>query len=215
MVLQFATTSMEAAGLGLWSGLDCGVHLPHAFDRLCLGCGRCDPKSRNLVGARHQRRAEHGLERHFLCIEESNLGFYRTRHILVQYSGFDLCFRRRIAHRRFSTITVYLLGHGGGASEFPSHEVEPRMSFEALYQSGNIAYIILALMLGEAVLLSRFFKRLPGLLTGLIAGACFVLALRAALLQQHWTVIGSFLALAFVFHVTEVWQWLRLTKTQP
>jgi MFS superfamily sulfate permease-like transporter len=88
------------------------------------------------------------------------------------------------------------------------------MSFEALYQSGNIAFVILVLMAVEAVLLSRFFKRLPGLLTGLVAGACFVLALRAALLQQSWMVIGSFLALAFVFHVTEVWQWLRLTKTQ-
>jgi MFS superfamily sulfate permease-like transporter len=88
------------------------------------------------------------------------------------------------------------------------------MSFEALYQSGNIAYVILALMVVEALVLARYFRRLPGLLTGLFAGACFVLALRAALLQQSWMMIGSFLALAFVFHVTEVWQWLRLTKTQ-
>jgi hypothetical protein len=88
------------------------------------------------------------------------------------------------------------------------------MSFEALYQSGNIAYVILALMVIEALVLARYFRRLPGLLTGLFAGACFVLALRAALLQQSWMMIGSFLALAFVFHVTEVWQWLRLTKPQ-
>jgi hypothetical protein len=87
------------------------------------------------------------------------------------------------------------------------------MSFEALYQSGNVAYIILAIMAAEAVLLSRYFKRLPGLFTGLLAGACFVLALRAALLQQNWTTVALFLALAFVFHVTEIWQWLRLTKT--
>jgi MFS superfamily sulfate permease-like transporter len=89
------------------------------------------------------------------------------------------------------------------------------MSFEVLYSSGNIAYVILALMALEALLLSRFFKRLPGLLTGLLAGACFVLALRAALLQQGWEIIASFLALAFAFHVTEVWQWLRLTKHRP
>jgi hypothetical protein len=88
------------------------------------------------------------------------------------------------------------------------------MSFEELYRNGNIAFIILAVMAVEAVLLARFFKRLPGLLTGLLAGACFVLALRAALLQQSWVTVAAFLALAAVFHVTEVWQWLRLTKPQ-
>jgi hypothetical protein len=88
------------------------------------------------------------------------------------------------------------------------------MSFESLFQSGHIALVILAIMALEAVVLARYFKRLPALFAGLAAGACLVLALRAALLQQGWIMISIFLSLSFVFHVTEIRQWLRLIKTQ-
>ncbi len=89
------------------------------------------------------------------------------------------------------------------------------MSFEALFQSGHIAFIILAIMALEGIFLARYFKRLPAMFAGLGAGACLVLALRAALLQQGWAMIALFLSLSFVFHITEIRQWLRLLKHQP
>lgn len=89
------------------------------------------------------------------------------------------------------------------------------MTMEPLFQSGHIAFVILAVMALEALILARYFKRLPAMFAGLGAGACLVLALRAALLQQGWTMIAIFLALSFVFHITEIRQWLRLLKYQP
>jgi hypothetical protein len=88
------------------------------------------------------------------------------------------------------------------------------MSMEALFQSGNIAVIILAIMAAEVLVLAKLFKWSPALYAGLAAGACLVLALRAALLQQDWIIIAFFLALSFMFHLTELWQWRRLTKHQ-
>jgi MFS superfamily sulfate permease-like transporter len=84
------------------------------------------------------------------------------------------------------------------------------MSIETLFQSGTIAFVILAVMLAEAVFFARYFKRFPSMITGLAAGACLVLALRAALVGQGWFVIATFLALSFVFHLMEIRQWLRL-----
>lgn len=89
------------------------------------------------------------------------------------------------------------------------------MSFEALFQSGNIAVLIIAIMLAEALFFARYTKRFPGMLAGLAAGACLVLAMRSALLQQPWTSIAIFLSLSFVFHVLEILQWLRVTKHSP
>jgi MFS superfamily sulfate permease-like transporter len=86
------------------------------------------------------------------------------------------------------------------------------MNFESLFQSGNIALVIIAVMLVEVILLQRYIKLFPGMLAGLAAGACLVLALRAALLQQSWTIVAIFLALSFVFHILEILQWLRLAK---
>jgi hypothetical protein len=88
------------------------------------------------------------------------------------------------------------------------------MSFETLFQSGNVAFIILAVMALEGFIFARYFKRLPAMFFGLAAGACLVLALRAALLQQGWAMIAIFLALSFVFHIMEIRQWLRLAKSQ-
>jgi hypothetical protein len=86
------------------------------------------------------------------------------------------------------------------------------MSFDSLFQSGNIALVIIAIMVVEAVLLLGLIKRFPGIFFGLAAGGCIVLALRAALLQQSWTSIALFLGLSFVFHALEIVQWLRLAK---
>ena len=89
------------------------------------------------------------------------------------------------------------------------------MSLESLFTSGNVAFLIVAVMLAEALFFARYVKRFPGILAGLAAGACLVFALRAALLQQGWTSIAFFLALSFVFHALEILQWLRLAKHQP
>jgi hypothetical protein len=86
------------------------------------------------------------------------------------------------------------------------------MSPETLFQSGGIAFVVLAVMAFEALMLARYMRRLPVILGGLGAGACLVLALRAALLQQGWAMIALFLALSFVFHAFEVVQWLRQAR---
>jgi hypothetical protein len=86
------------------------------------------------------------------------------------------------------------------------------MSLEPFFQSGSITYVILAVMLAEGLFLARYFKRFPGMISGLAAGASLVLALRAALIGQGWIVIAAFLTLSFVFHLMEIWQWLRLAK---
>ena len=89
------------------------------------------------------------------------------------------------------------------------------MSLESLFTSGNVVFLIVAVMLAEALFFARYVKHFPGILAGLAAGACLVFALRAALLQQAWTSIAFFLALSFVFHALEILQWLRLAKQQP
>jgi 4-hydroxybenzoate polyprenyltransferase len=83
---------------------------------------------------------------------------------------------------------------------------------ETLFQSGHIVFLILLIMLAEALLFAPFFKRLPGMALGLAAGACLLLALRAALLQQVWTTIALFLSLSFIFHIMEIRQWLHHIK---
>lgn len=88
------------------------------------------------------------------------------------------------------------------------------MSFEALFQSGDIAFALLAIMLVEALALAVYARRFPGILLGLAAGACLILALRASLLQQSWQMIALFLVMSFVFHIVEIAQWLRLARHQ-
>lgn len=88
------------------------------------------------------------------------------------------------------------------------------MSLEALFQSGDITYLFIAVMAVEALLFAGCFKRIPGLFAGLAAGACLVLALRSALLDQPWTFVAFFVSLSFVFHVMEIRQWLRHPKPQ-
>lgn len=86
------------------------------------------------------------------------------------------------------------------------------MSFESFYQSGQVTYLIIAVMVVEIIYFARDFKRNARLLAGLAAGVCLVLALRAALLQQSWTMVAFFVLLSFGFHILELLQWLRPQK---
>jgi hypothetical protein len=79
--------------------------------------------------------------------------------------------------------------------------------------SGEITLIILAILSAEALLYLLFFKRLRKMLATLGAGACLVLALRAALIGQGSSVVASFLSVGFIFHVVEIWQWLKMSKS--
>jgi hypothetical protein len=85
---------------------------------------------------------------------------------------------------------------------------------EGFVLSGAVAWLMLAVMLAEIVVLARLWRRLPVMLWGLLAGAALVLALRAAVLDHGAAWIVAFISLSFVFHVLEVRQWLRLAK-QP
>jgi hypothetical protein len=84
--------------------------------------------------------------------------------------------------------------------------------FEQLFESGTIALLMLAVIAAEALFFARHFAKFPGIILGLGAGAAMVLALRAALLHQGWLVVWGFVCLSLVFHLAEIWSWLRLTR---
>ncbi len=81
--------------------------------------------------------------------------------------------------------------------------------------SGYVTLVMLAILAAEAFFFVVFWKRLRGLWATLAAGASLVLALRAALLQHETREIALWLSCSFVFHVLEVWQWLKMSKSQP
>lgn len=81
--------------------------------------------------------------------------------------------------------------------------------------SGTIAVVILAILTVEVFAYAFYFKRLRKMLPSLFAGGCVVLAMRAALLHHSNSEIGIFLAFGFIFHILEVWQWLKMSKHQP
>jgi len=86
---------------------------------------------------------------------------------------------------------------------------------EDLISSGLITLVMLAILGAEAVFYIFYFKRLRRMLATLAAGACLVMALRAALLHHSTLELASFLALAFISHLMEVWQWLKMSKYLP
>ena len=88
------------------------------------------------------------------------------------------------------------------------------MQLEDLIGSGFITLVILFILAAEAVFYVFFFRRMRGLLATLAAGACLVLALRAALLHHASNELALFLMLGFVFHILEVWQWLKMSTPQ-
>jgi hypothetical protein len=89
------------------------------------------------------------------------------------------------------------------------------MLLDGLIQSGLITLVMLAILVAEALVYIFYVKRLRRMIATLAAGASLVLALRASLLQHSNIEIAGFLALSFVFHLMEVWQWLKMSKHQP
>ena len=86
---------------------------------------------------------------------------------------------------------------------------------EEFIRSGNIALVMLAILAAEAVIYFFFVKSLRPMLPTLAAGACLVLALRAALLQHNTVELAGWLSLGFVFHMWEVRAWVKMSKHQP
>lgn len=80
---------------------------------------------------------------------------------------------------------------------------------ETLFSSGTIVLVILVLVMIEAAVLLVFHRktgrgiRTVPMLANLAAGACLMLAIRAALLDQPWTSVGLFMALALVAHLVD------------
>ena len=83
---------------------------------------------------------------------------------------------------------------------------------EQFFRSGLVADVILAVMIAEALLL-LVYRKMTGrglvatdLFAMLLAGACLVLALRAALTGSQWPVVASFLAAALIAHLTDLYR---------
>lgn len=90
------------------------------------------------------------------------------------------------------------------------------------FHSGLVADVILAVMIAEAALL-LVYRRATGrgpapadLAAMLFAGACLVLALRAALTGSHWPVVAAFLAAALIAHLTDLYRrWFGRAASKP
>lgn len=86
---------------------------------------------------------------------------------------------------------------------------------EALFSSGRIVDLILAIILIEALIIAGLAvfgrRRLPvwGMLMNLAAGATLLLALRSVLTGAGWVVTGGWLAAAFVTHLADLIQRVR------
>lgn len=89
------------------------------------------------------------------------------------------------------------------------------MLLDELVSSATITVVILTVLAAEALFYIFYMKRLRSMLATLAAGACLVLALRAAILHHSTVELAAFLALGFVFHILEVWAWLKMSKHQP
>jgi hypothetical protein len=86
------------------------------------------------------------------------------------------------------------------------------MTLNALFQSGAIAWIILMILVIEAVVLLKLMSgsaHLAAILAGIAAGACLVLALRAALTQGDLLEIALFLAMSGIAHILEIRFWIN------
>ncbi len=87
---------------------------------------------------------------------------------------------------------------------------------EEFFRSGRVAELILALLALEFAALAAWRAVTGGgpapraLLPFLLAGACFALALRAALTGQGWAWVAAPLGAAFLAHVWDLAQrWRR------
>lgn len=81
----------------------------------------------------------------------------------------------------------------------------------ALFETGRIADVILALVAIEAVALLILWRSrgrgIPpaGLLFNLASGACLLLALRSALVQGAWQATAAWLAAALLAHLADLY----------
>jgi hypothetical protein len=79
-----------------------------------------------------------------------------------------------------------------------------------LFATGRIVDLILGLMALEAAALAAFHRMtgrgvpLAQLLTNMAAGACLLLALRAALTGAGWAMIAGALAAALMAHLVDL-----------
>ena len=86
---------------------------------------------------------------------------------------------------------------------------------EAFFKSGQVAYLLLGVMLIEGLVFARLFRHSSPMLWGLGAGACLVMALWAALTGQAAAATAVFLVLSFGCHLMEVRQWRSLANRLP
>jgi uncharacterized membrane protein len=80
-------------------------------------------------------------------------------------------------------------------------------------ESGNIVFAILAAMAVEALLLRRYIAKNPAILAGLAAGACLMLALRAALIDAGMSQVVIWLTASLLCHGIELILWMRQGKS--
>jgi hypothetical protein len=79
-----------------------------------------------------------------------------------------------------------------------------------LFATGRIVDLILGLMVLEAAALAAFHRMtgrgvpLASLLTNMAAGACLLVALRAALAGAEWGIVASALAAALMAHLFDL-----------
>lgn len=80
----------------------------------------------------------------------------------------------------------------------------------SLFASGRVVDLVLGMMMLEAALLVGYRRRtgrgvrIAELLTFLVAGACLLLALRAALVGASWEWIAAALAGALAAHLADL-----------
>ncbi|MFZ5558099.1 MAG: hypothetical protein ACOZDY_15495 [Pseudomonadota bacterium] len=79
-----------------------------------------------------------------------------------------------------------------------------------LFAGGRIVDLILGLMVAEGLVLAIYRRRtgrgiaLPDLAVNLLAGACLMLALRAALAGSGWVWAAAWLAAALLAHLADL-----------
>ena len=92
---------------------------------------------------------------------------------------------------------------------------------DEIIKSGFATDIVLIIMAVEAVMITFFMRRnglnssVPGFLAALLAGACLILALRAALNGAGFGEIALFLALSLLAHLGELVLKIRSLKANP
>lgn len=79
---------------------------------------------------------------------------------------------------------------------------------QGLFESGRIIDLILVVVAIEAIFAAVWFRRtrrgVSGLLANLAAGACLLLAVRAALVGAHWPWVALWIGLSLPFHLTDL-----------